>query len=106
MAKKIKPLSRELQWKCDFPALMEEITNISADKKFGILFQPINLMKQIMVEVADRAIKLNDPILNELMCDLRLYETPNPGTKEYTALMKTVRLAAHKQKLKESKSKK
>ncbi len=103
---KNKTLSRDLKWKCNFPGLMQEIVeNVSSNKRHAIFFQPINLMKSIMCEVSERAIQLNDPILNELMCDLMLYDIPLPGTEEYTKFMHSVRLAAHKQKVKESKKK-
>lgn len=93
-------LSRELKWKCNLPGLFEEILN---NKGTAILNAPINLTKSILEEVGRRAIELNDPILNELMCDLQIYETPKISSPEYNVFMNEVRTAADKQKLKEKK---
>ena len=98
---KIKQISRELKWKCHLPQLFEEI--LLSNDKMGALKIPINYTKQILAEVAERCIEVNDPILNELMCDLQLYETPPISSDEYRAFMKKVRAAAAKQKQKEVK---
>ena len=96
------PISRENSWKCHLPQLFEEI--LLNNPKMAILIIPIHCTKLILAEVAERCIEINDPILNELMCDLQLYETPKISTDEYRSFMKKVRLAAAKQKQKELKS--
>lgn len=94
-----KLISREGAWKCDTPALMAEILN---NNELAILTMPLTIFRGILGAVAARAIKLNDPILNELMCDLRLYELPSPSSKEYDTIMKKVRKLAQEQKEKEN----
>lgn len=95
-----KQLDRSLSWKCDTPALLKEILN---NPQAGILKWPLQLFANILSEVSDRCIEINDPILNELMCDLRLYETPNPATKEYQIFIKKVRKRASDLRIKKNK---
>lgn len=95
-----KQLSREMCWKCALPSLFEEIL---LNPGTQILKIPLNLTLSILLEVANRAIQLNDPILNELMCDLDLYETPTKSSKEFKSFIKKVRTQAQKQKDKELK---
>ena len=49
----------------------------------AIFFQPINIYKDLLTELAQRAIELNDPKLNAIMCRMALYEVSDPYSKEY-----------------------
>jgi hypothetical protein len=92
---KVKVIGRELHWKCHLPNLFKEIM---CNPGTGMLKMPLTLTQNILAELAERCIQVNDPIINEIMCDLQLYETPRIATKEYTSFMKTVRTAADKKR--------
>lgn len=104
--------SQVLTWRCHTPNFLKEIadhalTPTSGGKNHnGVLFQPLNIFRQLLIQVAERASELNDPILNKLMFDLTLYELPKPGTKEHSRLMKSIYKAAEEQRKKELKNKK
>lgn len=70
-----------VEWKCHFPRLMKEI--MDCNPTAGVLYVPVNLMMGMISRVASRAAKLNDPIMNDLMCKLTLYESADPSSKEY-----------------------
>lgn len=85
--------------------LLNEICDNAMAKTGGILKIPMNIFKNLLADVAQRATELNDPILNKLMFDLALYELPDPTSKEYTELMDKVYKAAANQRKKEAKQK-
>ena len=84
MAKDKKLVDKDitLRWKVNTPQLLKEIL---CNNEMAILFQPINIYKDLLLELAERAIELNDPKLNALMCRMALYEVSNPYSKEYDA---------------------
>jgi hypothetical protein len=43
----------------------------------------LHILQELLIEVAERAIKLNDPELNKLMIRMSLYSISNPHDKEY-----------------------
>ena len=58
-------------WKSDLPRLLNEImTNPTC----SILFQPINITKNLLGQLAEYAMELNDTKLNCFMISLGLYE--------------------------------
>jgi len=61
-------------WKVDTMSLLHEITNNALMKNHGILKVPLNTLRIILAQVAQRAIELNDKELNKLMIRLALYE--------------------------------
>jgi len=66
--------------------LLTEIADAGLDRRMGVLKIPLNIFKNILGEVAQRAIELNDPHLNILMLKLALYEVPYneiPAAIEY-----------------------
>lgn len=71
-----------LRWKVNTPQLLKEIMS---NNGMSILFKPINIYKDLLAELAERAIELNDPKLNALMCRMALYEESDPYSKEYNA---------------------
>lgn len=85
--------AKQVKWKCHLPNLLNEVLN--SNPRMGIFSQPFNITGKILGEVAERASQLNDPIMNELMCRLTLYEIADPTSKEYdkTKLEEIERLA-------------
>lgn len=65
-----------LGFRVDTMSLLREIADCGLDRRMGILKIPLNIFKNILAEVAQRATELNDPELNILMLKLALYEVP------------------------------
>ena len=61
-------------FRVDTMGLLTEIADSGLDRRMGVLKIPLNVFKNILGEVAERAIQLNDPQLNILMLKLALYE--------------------------------
>lgn len=72
-------------WKVNTVALLREIGENSPS--VGIMRQPINIFGRILEQVAGRALELNDPKMNRLMCRLALYEQSDPYSKDYDQKM-------------------
>lgn len=72
--------SDHLKWKVHTPNLLKEVMS---NPSCWALHQPVNIFKQILIEVAERAIEINDHELNKLMVRLVLYEQGDPTSKEY-----------------------
>lgn len=70
------------QWRVNTVGLLTEIMN---NPGTAILHKPINIFKDILAQVSDRAAELNDPQLNALMCRLALYSVSDPYDPEYDA---------------------
>ncbi len=72
-----------------------------ANNKMGILKIPMNIFRNLLGQVADRAAQLEDPELSLLMCKLTLFEEADPDSKNYNPklIAKLERLVA-KRKLK------
>lgn len=77
-------MSEKLQWKCHTPNLLKEIALINT-KGLGTMYHPINIFREILVQLADRCAELNDPELNALMCRLTLYDIADPESKDYNS---------------------
>ncbi len=84
-----------LRWKVNTPQLLKEILG---NNGMAILFQPINIYKDLLEELAERASELNDPKLNAIMCRMALYEVSDPYSKDYDAELtnKTIELGYKK----------
>jgi hypothetical protein len=54
--------------------LLTEIVESGLDRRMGVLKTPINIFRNLLGQVAERAAELNDPKLNVLMLRLWLYE--------------------------------
>jgi hypothetical protein len=85
MKKKQKPQSCQTDvsssallvgFRVDTMALLHEIANCGIPTTAGVLKVPLNVFKNLLARVAERAIVLNDPELNILMLSLNLYEVP------------------------------
>jgi len=68
------------QWRAHLPRLIEEIAN---NPQCSALVIPLRITREIIDRVAQRAIELNDPQLNALMCRLTLYEQSDPYSPHY-----------------------
>ena len=67
----------QVKWRVHTTNLLHEIADCGLSPRMGIYFQPLNIFKNLLAEVAQRATELNDPELNILMLRLTLYELPN-----------------------------
>jgi len=76
-------MNKRLSFKVHTANLLKEITESALPKSCGVLFQPINIFRQLLLQVAHRASQINDPVLNKLMCDLTLYEVADIQSTEY-----------------------
>lgn len=86
-----------MHFRVDTPQLLSEIADCAIDKNTGVLRVPLNAFRILILQISQRAIELNDPILNKIMFDLNLYDLPKPDTPEYGKLMKKVYALANKQ---------
>lgn len=69
-----------LVWTVDTHGLFEEILGNPQCKSLKI---PLNIMLDLLRQVAQRATELNDSELNKLMIRLALYSIANPKDPEY-----------------------
>ncbi len=69
-----------LPWKINTHALIKEL---SSNEGLEILKTPLIIFMRLLHKVSDRALELDDPELNSLMCRLALYEQSDPNSKEY-----------------------
>lgn len=68
-------------WRVNTVSMFKEMVNNNPG--MGIFKSPINILGQILAQVSNRAIELNDPKLNRLMCRLALYEQSDPYSPNY-----------------------
>lgn len=71
MVSKTSSQSLTMEWKVHLPNLFSEIL---ANPGTDILRQPLNILTQILKELASLCIEIDDPRLNILMLRLMLYE--------------------------------
>lgn len=65
-------------FRIDTPAFLTELVECGLDKSMGILKIPINIFKNHLAEIAEIAIKIDNPELNIMMLRMNLYEVkPN-----------------------------
>lgn len=84
--KKFKAVdSTQLEWRANTPALLKEMVECGSTNGnvMGAFRTPINIFLGILAEVAQRAIELDDPKLNALMCRLSLYDESDPYSDGY-----------------------
>lgn len=74
-SKKIDP-----DWKVHTPRLLEEVLK---NKGASVLRAPVNIFGNLLAAVGERAIELNDPQLNALMCRLTIYTIADPESPDY-----------------------
>lgn len=73
-------MANKLLWKVHTGSLLSEILN---NNTTSVLHIPIKTFAMLLTQVSVRASQLNDPILNDLMCKLSLYEIADPYSKDY-----------------------
>jgi hypothetical protein len=95
-----------VHFKCHTPQLLTEICECALSTgNFGILKIPLNVLRNYLGLVAQRAAQINDPILNQLMCEMTLYEVADPYSKDYDAkVLRQVAESAEKQRIEENKN--
>jgi hypothetical protein len=64
----------KLYFNVHVPLLLNEIADNALRPNMGVLKIPLNQFRILLLEVADRAINVNDPELNILMLRMALYE--------------------------------
>lgn len=72
------------KWKVHTPNLLKEIL---VNPQLACMAQPLNIFARLLAEVAERAIELNDPALNNLMMRLTLYEQADPHSADFDAAL-------------------
>lgn len=74
-------MSEKLQWKVHTTELFKEISaNFKHDAQIRI---PLQILQNLLAQVAQRAIELDDPQLNKLMIRLTLYSVADPKDRDY-----------------------
>ena len=81
MENKERKITR-VDWKVYTPGLLQEILD---NPGTGILRIPLQLMQNILQEVAQRATELHDGVMDALMMRLSLYAVADGYSKEYDA---------------------
>ena len=81
-------IKKNLRWKVDTPALFKETLN--NNQSTWILKIPYLTLSNLLGQVVQRCSHLNDPILNQLMCDLNLYDLPSPTSEERRLIIEEV----------------
>lgn len=71
-----------LKWKVHVHGLLVEILS---NPQCSSLKIPLNILLDLLKQVAQRATELNDPKLNELMIRLCLYSISNPDDPAFDA---------------------
>jgi len=83
----MKTEETSLHFRVDTPRLLKEIADAGLVQNAGVLFIPLNVLREFLTQVSNRCSEINDPVLNRLMFDMNLYELPSPSTKEYSDIM-------------------
>jgi hypothetical protein len=73
----------DMVWKVHTSSLFAEIVDANP-REMAAVARPLNILKGLLVEVGERAAQLNDPILNDLMCRLTIYEIADPYSPDYS----------------------
>jgi hypothetical protein len=68
-------MSKSLTWLVDTPRLITEL--VEGNPSGGILKQPVNIFRGLLISLAQRASEIDDPELNILMLRLNLYDVPH-----------------------------
>lgn len=76
----IEETSQLVYWKVHTPRLLAEFLE---NESVFILEKPISIFARLLAEVGDRAIELDDPLLNALMCRLVIYSLADPHSDDY-----------------------
>ena len=77
----------ENQFKVDTYPFLVEIVEGALREGMGVLKVPINVFRIYLINLVERSLELNDPVLNMIMCNMGLYEQASPSSKEYNQEM-------------------
>jgi hypothetical protein len=69
--------SKQLHFNIDIPNFLKEIQENSTPKQNYVMRAPMEIMKTKLALITKRASELNDPKLNILMLETKLYEVEN-----------------------------
>jgi len=71
-------MRKTVHFKCHVPNLLKEVTENALVKNAGVLRTPLNVFRNYLGLIAQRAAQIDDPELNILMLETALYEgTPS-----------------------------
>lgn len=73
-------MTKTVEWRCHTPNLLKEVLK---NPGTGILIGPLNIFRQLLAAVGERAAELNDPELNALMMRLTIYEAADMDRPDY-----------------------
>ena len=76
-------------WRVHTKGLLKEILLNLSKKEITTLHIPVKQFVSLLVDVADRAVQLNDPELDALMCRLQLYEQSDIENKTFNGKLTT-----------------
>lgn len=74
-----------LEFKINTPQFLKEVFDENP-KLGGIFFVPANILRNYLIQIAERASELNDPKLNAIMCQMALYSIADPYSNEFDGL--------------------
>lgn len=67
-------------WRVHTSKLLEEVL---ANTTCSVLAKPLNIFGKLLAKVGERAIELDDPKMNALMCMLTIYSCADPHSPDY-----------------------
>ncbi len=70
-----------IRWRFHFANFHKEL--IENNSQNWIFQQPMNVLKNKLVQIAERAAEIKDPVLLDLCASLALYEFSDPRSKDY-----------------------
>lgn len=76
-------MTEKMQWQSHVRGLFDEIIENAGPGTAGPVTVGLKLTYGILQEVAQRALELDDPQLNALMCRLAMFSFADPYSKDY-----------------------
>lgn len=75
-----------LKWRVHTSELFNRIKEISSnERETEVIITPLNILRELLCEVAQRAIEIDDPKLNSLMCRMALYSVSDPQDADFNS---------------------
>lgn len=75
-------MSSELYFNIDVPSFLTELQQNASKAQSYVMRAPMNILKTKLAKIAERAIELDDPQLNILMLETKLYEVEHDKIQE------------------------
>ena len=82
MITKLNGINIDNHWKINVPSMLTEIAE-GYPSKHNPWIAPVSMLKQVLAELAELAIKIDDPRLHIMMCRLTLYSASDPYSENY-----------------------